>query len=303
MLLTPTESQARLPTTPRPAFPALTSLISPVSGVAWPCRQRYAMLIRIVPPDSRDTRAANPSSSPVLPLELASVSTTGWLACLPPALSKPEDPHPASITITASRTTGRTRTTIAPHSLPRQPGAPHAIRRSTGRPPGLTLEPRARSRGLALGQVRGAPGVAAGMRCLTSDPRCRQGRPLTSEGEEMKPLFQWWGIAMRGLTRRVVVVAGAAVVLLGLAVGMASAAGAAAGTRLAVGRDGSGGTWGAAKEAPGAATLNQRAAILPALTFAIPAQGRARYLPPAVGAFPAGAFAPPDPALAAAPAG
>jgi YVTN family beta-propeller protein len=44
-------------------------------------------------------------------------------------------------------------------------------------------------------------------------------------------------------------------------------------------------------------------AILPALTFAVPAQGRAHYLPPAVGASPAAGFAPPDPAVAAAPVG
>src|SRR5215472_14676167 len=131
---------------------------------------------------------------------------------------------------------------------------------------------------------------------------------------------------MRGLMRRVVVVAGAAAVLLGPAVGVVSAAGAAAaGTRLAAGRDGSGGTGGTAKEVPGTATLNQGgsaavdsvscasagtcsaggsyfdgsghqlAAILPALTFAVPGQGRARSLPQAVGAFPAAAFAPYDP--------
>jgi len=138
---------------------------------------------------------------------------------------------------------------------------------------------------------------------------------------------------MRGLMRRVVVVAGTAVVLLGLAAGVASAAGAAAGTRLAAGRDGSGGTWGTAKEVSGTTTLNhggsaavdsvscasagscsaggsdfdgsgnQLTALLPALSFAVPGQGRARYLPPAVGAFPAAAFAPHDPVLAVAPVG
>jgi len=33
--------------------------------------------------------------------------------------------------------------------------------------------PPAQNPGLALGQIQGAPGVAAGMRYLTSDPRCR----------------------------------------------------------------------------------------------------------------------------------
>jgi hypothetical protein len=67
-----------------------------------------------------------------------------------------------------------------------------------------------------------------------------------------------WGVAMRGLMCRAVIVAGAAVVLLGPAVGVASAArGTVAGTQLAAGRDGSGATWGKAKEVPGTATLNQ----------------------------------------------
>src|SRR5262245_50856686 len=63
---------------------------------------------------------------------------------------------------------------------------------------------------------------------------------------------------MRGLIRRAVVVAGAIVVLLGPAMGVASAAGgAAAGPRLAAGaRALSGGTWGTAKKVPGSATLN-----------------------------------------------
>jgi hypothetical protein len=61
---------------------------------------------------------------------------------------------------------------------------------------------------------------------------------------------------MRSLIRRAVVVAAAAVVLLGPAVGVANATGAAAGTRLGAGQDGSVGTWGKAKEVPGTATLN-----------------------------------------------
>ena len=62
---------------------------------------------------------------------------------------------------------------------------------------------------------------------------------------------------MRGLIRRTAVVAGAVVVLLGLAVGVASAAGTAAGMRLAAGTQAlSGGTWGKAEEVPGTATLN-----------------------------------------------
>ena len=61
---------------------------------------------------------------------------------------------------------------------------------------------------------------------------------------------------MRGLMCRAVVVAGAVVVLLGPVVGVANAAGAAAGTRLGAGKDGSVGTWGKAKEVPGTATLN-----------------------------------------------
>ena len=63
---------------------------------------------------------------------------------------------------------------------------------------------------------------------------------------------------MRGLMRRTVVVAGAAVVLLGPAAGVASAAAvAAAGMRLAAGaRAVSGGTWGRAIEVPGTAALN-----------------------------------------------
>jgi YVTN family beta-propeller protein len=129
---------------------------------------------------------------------------------------------------------------------------------------------------------------------------------------------------MRGLMRRVGVVAGGAVVLLGLTAGEASAAGAGAGTRLAAGRDGSGGTWGTAREVPGTGTLNpgsyaaidstaggyhfdrsghQLAAIPPALAFAAPGQGRARSLPHATGAFQAAALTPHDPVLAAAPVG
>src|SRR5215472_17116493 len=63
---------------------------------------------------------------------------------------------------------------------------------------------------------------------------------------------------MRGLLRRALVVAGAVVVLLGLAVGVASATGAAAGPSLGAGpRALSGGNWGMAKEVPGTATLNK----------------------------------------------
>jgi hypothetical protein len=61
---------------------------------------------------------------------------------------------------------------------------------------------------------------------------------------------------MRGVMRRAVVVAG--VVLLGPAVGVASAAGAVAGTGLAGGsRVVLAGGWGTAKEVPGTAALNQ----------------------------------------------
>src|SRR5216683_2641160 len=68
-----------------------------------------------------------------------------------------------------------------------------------------------------------------------------------------------WGIAMRGLMCHAAVVAGAAVVLLGPAVGVASAAeGVGAGTRPGAGaRAVSGGTWGTAIEVPGIAALNQ----------------------------------------------
>ena len=64
---------------------------------------------------------------------------------------------------------------------------------------------------------------------------------------------------MRGLMCRTVVVAGAGVILLGPAVGVASAAGGAlAGSRPAAGtRAVSGGTWGKAREVPGTAALNQ----------------------------------------------
>jgi hypothetical protein len=64
---------------------------------------------------------------------------------------------------------------------------------------------------------------------------------------------------MRGLMRRTAIVAGAAVVLLGPAAGVASAAGGAvAGTRLAgAARAVSGGGWGRAEEVPGTAALNQ----------------------------------------------
>src|SRR5215471_19311500 len=63
---------------------------------------------------------------------------------------------------------------------------------------------------------------------------------------------------MRGLLRRAMVVAGAGVMLLGAAVGVASGAGgAAAGARLASGRDGPGGTWHKAREVPGTAALNR----------------------------------------------
>jgi hypothetical protein len=57
--------------------------------------------------------------------------------------------------------------------------------------------------------------------------------------------------------RRAVVVAGAVVVLLGPAVGVASAGERVAGPRLAAGaRAGAGGTWGPAEEVPGIAALN-----------------------------------------------
>ena len=64
---------------------------------------------------------------------------------------------------------------------------------------------------------------------------------------------------MRGLMCHAAVVAGAAVVLLGPAVGVASAAeGVGAGTRPGAGaRAVSGGTWGTAIEVPGIAALNQ----------------------------------------------
>src|SRR5215472_4876181 len=62
---------------------------------------------------------------------------------------------------------------------------------------------------------------------------------------------------MSSLMRRAAVVAGAAVVLLGPVIGVASAAGGAAGMRLAAGaRALSGGTWGKAEEIPGLATLD-----------------------------------------------
>ena len=63
---------------------------------------------------------------------------------------------------------------------------------------------------------------------------------------------------MRSLMRRAAVVAGVVAVLLGPAVGAASASGSAgAGTRPAAGvRPLSGGTWGTAIEVPGTATLN-----------------------------------------------
>ena len=64
---------------------------------------------------------------------------------------------------------------------------------------------------------------------------------------------------MRGLIGRAAVVAGAVVVLLGLAVGVTSAAGSAvAATRLAAGAQAvSGGTWGKVEEVPGTAALNK----------------------------------------------
>ena len=64
---------------------------------------------------------------------------------------------------------------------------------------------------------------------------------------------------MRALMCRAVVVAGAVVVLLGPAAGVASAAGGAvAGTRLAAGAGAVfGGAWGTAEEVPGTAALNQ----------------------------------------------
>jgi hypothetical protein len=67
------------------------------------------------------------------------------------------------------------------------------------------------------------------------------------------------GIAMRGLTCRAAVVAGAVVVLLGPAAGAASATGGpAGGTPLVSGtRAVVGGTWGKAEEVPGIAALNR----------------------------------------------
>src|SRR5207302_313795 len=69
----------------------------------------------------------------------------------------------------------------------------------------------------------------------------------------------WRGVAVRGLMCWAAGVAGAAVVVLGPAVGVASAAGGpGTGTRLAAGaRAGSGGGWGRAREVPGIAALNR----------------------------------------------
>ena len=69
---------------------------------------------------------------------------------------------------------------------------------------------------------------------------------------------RWWGLRMRSLMRRAAVVAGVVVVLLGPAVGAASAAGrVGAGTRPPAGaRTVSGGSWGTAIEVPGTAPLN-----------------------------------------------
>ena len=62
---------------------------------------------------------------------------------------------------------------------------------------------------------------------------------------------------MRALMRRAAIVAGAAVVLLGPAVGSASAAqGTVAGTWLTGGRDGFASVWSTAREVPGIAALN-----------------------------------------------
>ena len=65
------------------------------------------------------------------------------------------------------------------------------------------------------------------------------------------------GVAVGSRVRRAAAVAGAAAVLLGLVAGVASPAGAVAGTRLVTGQDGSGGTWGKAIEVPGSAALNR----------------------------------------------
>jgi hypothetical protein len=101
------------------------------------------------------------------------------LACLgsPAALSNAGPVQPASTAITASSTTGRALLAIA-RSLPqaRSASAPAcygSIRRTPTR-----ADPRtaAGSAGLTLEELQGAPGVAAGMRCLTSDPRCRSAR-------------------------------------------------------------------------------------------------------------------------------
>ena len=62
---------------------------------------------------------------------------------------------------------------------------------------------------------------------------------------------------MRGLIMRAAVVAGAVVVLLGLAVGVASATGAAGPGPATGTRALSGATWGMAKELPGTAALNK----------------------------------------------
>ena len=91
---TPTSSNARVPAHPRSALPALTSRIRPASAAAWPGRQWFLNAIFSVPPLRCSTAFANGSSSAESPLALARVSTVGFDARSPPALSAPLLPQP-----------------------------------------------------------------------------------------------------------------------------------------------------------------------------------------------------------------
>ena len=101
---TPTSSNARVPAQPRSALPALTSRIRLASPSAFASgRQWFLNAILSVPPLRSRPPSANGSSSAESPLAFASVSTIGFDARSPPALSPPLLPQPPRASAASGR--------------------------------------------------------------------------------------------------------------------------------------------------------------------------------------------------------